>query len=511
MSDQRHPSETEGEDFFRLAESVPHIVWSASPDGNLYYCSQRGLDLLGATSPEEMHGMSWDLYVHPNDRGRVLEAWEASIQNRTVYRSEQRLKSAADDSWRWFLVEATPVTGPDGEIDRYYGISTDIHDRKVAEQERAELEQKLQVAQKLEVIGRLTGGVAHDFNNVLTTILGGIELLKMNVNEGLGTKELALEPLEIIEIGARHAAALTRQLLSYGRRRATAHQPLQLRSVIHEMELLLPKLVSSRVALQIDVPADLPPVKADPSDIEQILFNLVFNADDAMPDGGHVQIRAFRSGDTVAVQVVDDGCGMDETTADQVFEPFFSTKSPDRGTGLGLTTVRDIVERLGGVIDVSSEIGIGTTFSIRLPSAKGHRVSDVIERPPLGAKTGEVIMIVDDHDSVLRLVQRFLTTSGYQVLTADRPSSALAQLSSGDHRVDLLITDVSLDGEDGCDLATQARELRSDIPVLFISGLVREPHVEPWRSSAPLLPKPFTRQDLLQQVRNLLDAEEATK
>jgi nitrogen-specific signal transduction histidine kinase len=380
-----------------------------------------------------------------------------------------------------------------------------------------ELEQRLRQSERLEAVGQLAGGVAHDFNNILLVIRGYSSVLRSAVDD-----PALVADVDEISRAADRAAQLTRQLLAFSRRQVLQPAPLDLRDVVLDMEKLLRRSVRENVEMVFDMPRDISPVLADPGQMEQVLMNLVLNARDAMPGGGTIELsispaeldceRAVsppvEPGSYVALSVSDTGEGIPPDVLPRIFEPFFTTKRDGLGTGLGLSTVYGIVAQSGGGIEVASLPAGGTRVTVFLPAAGGVVLDDDDELGdadlplPPGSET---ILLVEDEDPVRELVRRVLEDVGYRVFAASRPSEAQTVLAAND--IDLLLTDVVMPEMTGYDLAARARLAQPWARTLFISGYAHralgEAEEQP---QGELLRKPFSPEELTATVRKVLDA-----
>jgi PAS domain S-box-containing protein len=385
--------------------------------------------------------------------------------------------------------------------------------------ERRRLEQQLRQSQKMEAVGQLAGGVAHDFNNVLTVVLSNSELLL----RAMGPQDPRREELQDIREAAHRAASLTRQLLAFSRKQVLKPQVLNLNEVVVNVEKMLRRLIGEDIELVTMFEPQLWAAEADPGQIEQIVMNLAVNARDAMPDGGKLSIETgnveldetfARShypivpGRYVMVAMCDTGEGMDAETRSRIFEPFFTTKKLGKGTGLGLSTVYGIVKQSGGYIWAYSEEGLGTTFKIYFPrverEAESLEPASVAPDPVSGSET---VLLVEDNESVRTLARRILENEGYEVIEAHNAAQAL--LSGGRHegRIDLLLTDLVMPEISGRELAEKMSGLRPEARVLFVSGL----ESGPWSAGAGFLQKPFTPDSLARKVREVLDGAQPHK
>jgi PAS domain S-box-containing protein len=384
--------------------------------------------------------------------------------------------------------------------------------------ERQQLEEQLRQAQKMEAVGRLAGGVAHDFNNLLMVIKGHTELLLGS----MATDDSGRRKIEQIDRSADRATSLTRQLLAFSRMQVLQPRSVNLNSVIEEMGKLIPRLIGEDIELAIHAAPDLGTIRADVSQIEQIIMNLAVNSRDAMPKGGKLIIETsnvdldnaykgthpiVKPGRYVLLAVSDTGIGMDAETQAHIFEPFFTTKEQGKGTGLGLSTVYGVVKQSGGFIWVYSEKGKGSTFKIYLP-----RFDEMpIDTPhaPTSAQImrgTETVLLAEDEQDVREVAREFLESAGYTVILAANGEEALAR--SGEHSgaIDLLVTDMVMPGMTGLELVRRLRRARTDFGVIYMSGYSEQAAVESARldQSAVVLTKPFSRVAILRAVREIL-------
>ncbi|MCK4340799.1 MAG: PAS domain S-box protein [Phycisphaerae bacterium] len=392
-----------------------------------------------------------------------------------------------------------------------------------AEQEKTELESQLRQAQKMEAIGQLAGGVAHDFNNILTAILGNSELLRERLQAGQRCDEVELTALQQIDRAAQRAAALTRRLLAFSRRQVVKPEVLDLNRVLSELKSMLRRLIHENVVLEIIPGADLPRIRADVGQIEQVVLNLVVNARDAMPDGGALRLETVpvtldehyaathagaQPGCYVMLAISDTGCGMSRETREHIFEPFFTTKPVGQGTGLGLATVYGIVQQAGGHVTVESELGQGTRISVYLPV-----VAALATEYDAAGQTGrivggdETILVCEDDGPVRDLASQALKRAGYRVLTAENGKEAVKLASKHRGPLDMLVTDVIMPGINGKTLADRMTAAYPGLRTLFVSGYpadVIAPHGV-LAGGVELLKKPFTAPRLQERVRTVLD------
>lgn len=392
-----------------------------------------------------------------------------------------------------------------------------IAEQAEAERTRVRLEGELRQAQRMEAVGRLAGGVAHDFNNLLAVILNYGDFIA----EGLGKDDPLQDDVAEVRKAARRAADLTRQLLVFSRRDLVTPSVLDVNEAINNLLNLLHRTLGEDIALHTVLALHLPSVLADPGELEQVLVNLAVNARDAISGSGAITVETSEQvideeasrahadlspGRYVRISVTDTGCGMTPEVSSQVFEPFYTTKGPGAGTGLGLSTVYAIANRYGGYVTVYSEVGVGTTFKVYLPATDERAVSETEEAPSKEIhKTGETVLLVEDEDAVRAACRRILERAGFNVLEASNGPQALAELS--ERPIDLLLTDVVMPGGlSGRELADSLQKNRPGLKVLFMSGynadaIATRGILEP---GVAVVEKPFTTSDLLSKVHEVL-------
>jgi len=326
-------------------------------------------------------------------------------------------------------------------------------------------EERLRQAQKMEAIGLLAGGVAHDFNNIVSVILGYGEM----VRDELPVGDPRRADVDEIIVAADRARALTRQLLAFSRKQVLHPRVVDLSGVVRGMDKMLTRLIGEDIELVLDLRARAP-VRCDPSQLEQVVMNLIVNARDAMPTGGAVTITTRDDDGAVVLSVIDGGCGIDAANRERIFEPFFTTKDVGKGTGLGLATVYGIVEQSGGTIVVDSEVGRGTRFDVRLPAEPADTTLDAPAIRAVLPRATATILLVEDDDQVRALTRSVLERTGYRVLTARDGGEAVTLSGAHEGAIDLLLTDVVMPRMNGRELADQLARTRPTTKVLFVSG-----------------------------------------
>jgi len=462
--------------------------------------------------------------VHPDDLPGLRAAMDAHLRGEAAsFEAEHRVRHGADD-WLWLLNRGRVIErGPDGAPLRVCGTYLNITDRKRAEAEREKLAAQLRQAQRMESIGLLAGGVAHDFNNILTAIAGHTELAIAELREHFPGAGSAVDELREVETSVARAADLTRQLLAFGRRQMIRPVVLDLNAKLRDLEKMLQRLISESIALRIHCAPDLHAIEADPGQLEQVIVNLVVNARDAMPGGGRLDLVTSNvlldatdlatnpeglPGPHVLLSVTDTGCGMDQATRERMFDPFFTTKPVGQGTGLGLATVYGIVKQAGGTIDVRTAPGQGATFKIYWPAAPDAPIPQERPHATSSALTGsETVLACEDDPAVRGITARILAAAGYTVLLAQNAEDALRRAGAHPDRIDLLITDVIMPDMNGRDLADALAAVRPGLRILFVSGYAATAiaHHGVLEAGVEFLEKPFSRQQLLQRVREVLD------
>ncbi len=405
-----------------------------------------------------------------------------------------------------------------GENEKIFIISRDISERKQME----ELESQLIQAQKMESVGRLAGGVAHDFNNMLSIILGNVELIQDDIDRD----NLLFSKVSEIQKAAQRSANLTRQLLAFARRQTIRPKIINLNHTIEGMLKMLNRLIGEDIDLLWRPKEHLWSVKIDTSQIDQILANLCVNARDAIKDIGKVTIetdnicfdeeycrrhQGFIPGEFVLIAFSDNGCGMDKETSNKLFEPFFTTKSRGKGTGLGLAIIYGIIKQNNGFVNVYSELGQGTTFKLYLPRHNQSEKQESVVVKEKSRKGVETILVVEDETSILEVTQTMLERLGYTVLTASTPKAAIETGNACNQKIDLLITDVVMPSMNGRELAKKMHHLFPEMKVLYMSGYTANviAHRGILDEGLYFINKPFSKNDISLKVRQILDANDA--
>ena len=502
--------------FQSLIEQARDLITVVDERGKILYQSPGTKRLLGVAA-EEFIGKSLFSIIDEAQAVKGRNLLKAVLDGAEDVPTGEFQIRREDGSVRYIDVVASRIA-PENGVRRVVLNSRDVTERKRAEEQLQKRDEMLLRAQKMEAVGRLAGGIAHDFSNVLTVVTASCERLHDTVPADSESER----EVERILRNCERAASLVRQLLAFSRQQTLAPRPIDLGRLVGRSADLLKPFIGEHIELAIDVAPGLHAVEADPGQIEQVLMNLAINARDAMADGGRLDVRLQRTqvdeafaaqhppqppGEYVLLEVTDTGHGMDLTTQEHAFEPFFTTKDAAQGSGLGLSTVYGIIKQSGGYVWIDSEPGAGTTIYVYLPPTTETPVE--VEAPrvkPQRKVAQKTVLLTEDEDDVRELIQDMLAAHGYEVLAARDPADAMIRASAFQGKIDLLLTDVVMPGGNGRDLARRLTATRPGTKVLYISGYP-EHGAQPGsvlEPGAPFLAKPFTREVLLQKIRELL-------
>ena len=501
----------EREELFKLiGENAADMIAVVNVDGTRAYNSPSYEKVLGY-SPEELHRTSAFEQIHPDDRSKVVEAAEEAKRSGRGRRVEYRIRHK-NGSWIALESTASVVRGKSGQIEKLVIVNRDITERR-------QLEEQLRLSQKIEAIGRLSGGIAHDFNNLLGVIIGYTEALQKRMKP----EDPFREAIDEIQRAGKRAASLTQQLLAFSRKQVLEPRILDLNSIVGEVEKMLGRLIGEHIDLVLVLSKAIGMVKADRTQIEQVILNLAVNARDAMPRGGKLTIetaniefdessatrpRYLTPGSYVLLKVTDTGCGMSPDVQAHIFEPFFTTKEKGKGTGLGLSTVYGVIKQSGGYVLVESEPGKGTAFEVYLPRVAAAPESTKESRP--SAKSNQKhqanVLLVEDEPSLRRLARDVLQAMGYTVFEAGDAFQALDIAKQTEIEIDLLLTDVIMPGMSGRALADALSGSRPQTRVLYMSGYTDGEIATQGVLDAgtSILRKPFTHDELVRRVEEAL-------
>ena len=479
--------------------------------------------LFGINATYERTVEGWAALIHPDDRAMMLDHFRNEVLGKgQTFNKEYRIIRHEDRAERVVHGMGRLEFSPEGQALNMHGTIQDITERKRAEAEKEKIQVQLQRAQRIESVGRLAGGVAHDFNNMLQAILGNVELALGEIPANSPARESLIE----IRASARRSADLTRQLLALARKQTIAPRTLNLNETLEGLLKMLRRLLGEDIHLAWMPASDLGMVHMDPTQVDQILANLCINARDAIAGVGKITIETapatfseeycadhpgYLPGEYVLMAVSDDGCGMDKETQAQIFEPFFTTKPVGEGTGLGLATVYGIVRQNHGFINVYSEPGKGTSFKIYLPRHATAAAAARVDAPsPPPRSHGETVLLVEDEPAILNVARRVLQRLGYTVLTAATPTEAVRLAETHAGMIHLLITDVVMPEMNGRDLASRLSSHCPGLECLFMSGYTANviAHHGVLDEGTHFIQKPFSVEDLAAKVRAVLASED---
>jgi len=522
ISDRKQAEQSlqESEEKYRmLIEGQTDLVVKVDPEGRFLFVSPSFCELIGKTE-QELLGKSFLPSVHEDDRDATAKSTEKWFI--PPYKTDHEQRAMTKDGWRWLSWSDKAILDDNSKVVAIIGVGRDITLQKLAEEEKAKLAEQLRHSQKMEAIGRLAGGVAHDFNNLLTAILGNADLALSN----LTWKNPIWEDIQEIRKAGKRAASLTNQLLIFSRRQPMQKKVLNLNAIVENIRKMTIRLIGEDITLLTQLTEDLHSIFADPYQIEQILMNLTVNARDAMPQGGELfiktesiylngenykQIRSARVGDFICLTVKDTGSGINEKDLDQIFDPFYTTKGPGSGTGLGLSVVHGIVEEHHGWINVESKVGKGTTFKIYLPIINKETEKEATELIPAKTPQGnyERILLVEDEPGVRDLIKKTLTIHHYQVIPAASAEEALDIFDRENGEFQLIFSDVVLPNKSGVQLVEEIKAKKPEIVVILSSGYTDQK--SQWKHIADFgynfLQKPYDLKELLLKVNQALKSK----
>jgi len=488
--------ESEGR-FHSLADAIPLLCWVANGDGWITWYNLRWYEYTG-TTPEQMEGWGWQSVHDPEVLPQVLERWRASIASGRPFEMVFPLRGA-DGRFRPFLTRVVPVRGEDGQVCRWFGSNTDISEPMRLEEERHKVDERMVQAQKLESLGVLVAGVAHNFNNILAIILGTASIQEQEV-----TDPGQLEALRVIGAACQRGRSLVQSLAHFSRPALARRIPVEVNALVEEVRVLLENTSRNRIEIRAALTGDLTWINGDPGSLSSALMNICLNGLDAMPDGGTLTLRtAIPRPDRVEVSVEDTGAGMAPEILARVTEPFYTTKPVGQGTGLGLSITHGVLKAHGGTLEIASQAGKGTQVRLGLPRVPGPVPEAAVPAPPPPLEVLK-ILLVDDDEEVRFLMTRMLRRAGAaEVATAPGGREAIDCLGSG-AVPDLVILDQNMPGLDGLQTLALIRERHPDLPVLISSG---QPDIEDWealkRQNVAVISKPFTLEEIREKLAGM--------
>ncbi len=497
-------------------EGANDAIWDTNLLTGESYYSSRYKSILGYEDNElASNHKEWQSKIHPDDLQRVLEAYHDHLAGRMpVYEVECRLRHK-DGGYRWILARGACLRDAKGEPYRMAGSLTDITDRK-------KLEQQLLQSRKMESIGMLAGGVAHEFNNLLTAISGYGQIIQDSVSPN---DELLSDSIGQLLKAANRAAELTGSLLAFSRKQVIKLKPLRVDLIIRDACKLIQRIIGEDIELTAGFPDRKLQIMGDAGQMEHVLMNLATNARDAMPSGGHLRISAREfivregseadydltiPGKYAQISVSDTGAGIGKETLERIFEPFFTTKETGKGTGLGLSILYGIVKQHNGSVQVKSEPGIGTTFTIYLPAVEETQVSEEKPHRTEAAVEGtETLLVAEDEEMVGNFMAKILEREGYTVIVAVDGEDALLRFMENKDSISLVLTDVVMPKKNGKEIFEEIKKIKPEVKVIFISGYTKEIIHQKGvaEEGVDFITKPFLKGDLLRKVREVLDKD----
>jgi PAS domain S-box-containing protein len=498
------------ERFRKVADTAPVMIWVSGPDKLCTFVNKGWLDFAGSTMEREL-GNGWTDHIHPDDLEGCLATYTSSFDARCDFQNEYRLRRA-DGPYRWLLSRGVPLFGPAGDFQGYIGSCVDITDLKVAQE--ATLSR-----QKMESVGMLAAGIAHDFGNLMGGIVAGTDLALSEVDEG----SPAAEEVQKIQTIAFRASEIVRELMVYSGQEAASYAPVQISRLIEDMTELLKLSIPKRVRLKVECEKDLPSIKGNASRIRQVVMNLIINASEAIgEESGTITVSAshvtggkelapgsameLSDGDYVRLEVSDTGPGMTEQQRTRIFDPFFTTKST--GRGLGLAVVQGVVRSHDGAINVLNVPGGGTTFQIFLPTsvqAERDGKTSATEPPAQKIRSAGTVLLVEDEESLRIPIAKTLRNEHFAVIEAVDGSTAIRLLADHKNEIDLILLDLSIPGSTSREVMEAAQQIRPDIKVLIMSAHnenIARNSIDLEKTTA-YIRKPFRLAELVRMIREI--------
>jgi len=508
---------SDSEERFRtLTTLAPIGIYLTDSKGSCIYVNSRWCEIAGMDLSEAA-GEGWIRGIHPEDRETVISKWKETVESAGRWELEYRFQTP-DNQISWVYGLATPLLDEAGRVVRYVGINMDITERKQSEEEKEKLQAQLLQAQKMEAIGHLAGGVAHDFNNILSAIVGyaHVTLMKMKKDDPLRNN------IDQILASSERAGNLTKSLLAFSRKQVMQMTRINISDVVLGMTRILDRIIGEDIYLKVNTADHGLMVSADVHQIEQVLMNLATNARDAMPEGGTLTVTTDefeiddeyvrmhhegQAGKYAVLTVSDTGTGMDEKTKEYIFDPFFTTKEVGKGTGLGLAMIYGTIKQHNGFINFYSEPGKGTTFRIYLPLSVSEGIvteNSTADSIPSGTET---VLLVEDDEAVRSATKGLLKAFGYTVLEAGDATQAVDIYMTNKEIIQLVITDMIMPGRSGKELHNELVKITGDIKMLFVSGYPADmlAKKEIADNEINFISKPFKPDMLLRKVREVLD------
>jgi PAS domain S-box-containing protein len=503
-----------------LAEAIPQIVWTARPDGHLDYFNRRWFEYTGLSEAQSCGREGWRSAIHPEDAERVRDAWQQAFSTGHAYDIECRFRRAADGQHRWHLVRAIPLREPGGMVMKWLGTCTDIDEQKRSGEAMRE-------TQKLESIGLLAGGVAHDFNNLLTGILGNTSLVLEELPQSSRLRPL----LENVLLASERAADLTRQLLAYSGKGRFYVQSTDISELVREISSLIQSSIPKKVELRLELEPDLPTVEVDATQIQQLVMNLVLNGAEAIGEdkvgqvlvstmlrhvderfiaGNHFAVDTVAPGDYIAVQVRDNGSGMDPAIRPHIFDPFFTTKFT--GRGLGLAAALGIVRGHHGAIRIETELGKGTMFEVLLPAGAAREPKGADEPATAELYGAGSVLVIDDEEVVRKTAAAALKRYGYTVQLAGNGRDGVRLFRENARHISVVLLDMMMPVMGGEEALDEIRAIDPQVPVIGSSGYSESVAQERFggKGLTAFLQKPYSAAALAERVKQVSEKGRAS-
>ncbi len=495
----------QSEEQFRLiTENIADMIAVLDLDGKRLYNSPSYRPILGEL--ESLRGTDSFQEIHPEDRERIKEIFQETVKTGIGQRTEYRFL-LKDGSIRFIESQGSTIRDNKGNVSQVVLVSRDVTGKK-------QLEQQALRSQRMESIGTLAGGIAHDLNNVLAPMMLSFEILSKKV-----TDEQSKVILQMLQSTAERGADLIKQVLSFARGVEGERTIVQVRHLIDDIENIIKQTFPKSISFHKNIPKDLPTISADATQLHQVLMNLCVNSRDAMPQGGKIDIktesvildeqyismhRDAKPGHYIRITLTDQGVGIPPAVIERIFEPFFSTKEISKGTGLGLSTVHTIVKSHGGFVTVYSEVGKGTTFRVYLPALEGIQATVAEEKAKITGGNGECILVVDDEESIREITRASLEANGYSVITAADGTEAMAAYATKGQNIALILTDLHMPYMDGAATIRALQKLNPDVKCIAVSGLKQNEYELP-KGAVTFMHKPFTSEQLLKTIHEMID------
>jgi PAS domain S-box-containing protein len=506
------------ERFERALSGSSNGLWEWNIEAGEVWYAPRFRELIGYSEEEFPNELaSWESRLHPEDRSKTLMALENHLEREDAFDVEYRLLTKSGE-YRWFHARGVAIRDPSGKPYLMAGSIQDIHVRKQAQEHLRDRDEQLRHAQKLEAVGTLAGGIAHEFNNLIQAIQG----YTMFAMDGLDRADQRHEDLTQVLVASKRAADLTKQLLGFSRRQVLKLESIPPNPLMKDLVKLIRPLIGENITIELALDPDTENILADAGHIQQLIMNLCINARDAMPSGGILKLgtRSYEifdgncasspnlaAGRYVAISVSDDGCGIPDDLRNHIFEPFFTTKGIGKGTGLGLAMAYGIVQQHNGLINVESHLSKGTTFTVYLPAAEAAptKSDELAGKSHRGGE--ETILVAEDDAYVRNLAVRILQQAGYNTLVANDGAEAANMYQANHDQISLVLLDAMMPKLDGHDALRRIRAINPDVPALMCTGYDPETMCSNGSSNiqVPLIQKPFEPDCLLQSVREVLD------